>query len=124
MSHFTTIKVEIKNGEILEQTLQDLGFEVKCQTVVRGYMGNRIEADYVIPQDHGYDLGFRRQGDSYDLIADFWGAMIDPQDFVQLVTQKYAHNSLLAMVKSQGYNIEQQEILEDGTVRVVVGKWL
>jgi hypothetical protein len=124
MSHFTTIKVEIKNGEILQQTLQDLGFEVKCQTIVRGYMGNRIEADYVILQDHGYDLGFRRQGDSYDLVADFWGAMIDPQDFVKLVMQKYAHNSLLATVKSQGYNIEQQEILEDGTVRVVVGKWL
>jgi Protein of unknown function (DUF1257) len=124
MSHFTTIKVEIKNGEILQQTLQDLGFEVKSHTLVRGYMGNKIEADYVIQQDHGYDLGFRLQGDTYDLIADFWGAMIDPQDFVRLVTQKYALNSLLATVKSQGYNIEQQETLEDGTVRVVAGKWL
>jgi hypothetical protein len=124
MSHFTTIKVEIKNGEILRQSLEELGFKVKRQTLVRGYMGNRVEAEYVIEQDHGYDLGFRRHGETYELIADFWGAMIDPQDFVKLVTQKYAHNSLLATVKNQGYAIEQQEILEDGTVRVVVGKWL
>jgi hypothetical protein len=124
MSHFTTIKVEIKNGEILKQTLNELGFEVKCQTLVRGYMGNKIAADYVIQQDHGYDLGFRRRGDTFDLIADFWGAMIDPEDFIRLVTQKYAHNSLLAKVSNQGYAIEKQETLEDGTVRVVVGKWI
>ncbi len=124
MSHFTTIKVEIKNGEILHQTLKELGFEVKCETLVRGYKGNAIAADYVIQQEHGYDLGFRRQGQTYELIADFWGAMIDPQDFIRLITQKYAHNSLLATVKSQGFGIEQQETLEDGTVRVVVGRWI
>jgi len=124
MSHFTTIKVEIKNGEILQQSLQELGFVVKCRTLVRGYKGNKIAADYVIEQDHGYDLGFRKQGQTYELIADFWGAMIDPQDFVRLVTQKYAQNSLLATVKSQGFTVEQQQILEDGTVKVVVGKWI
>lgn len=124
MSHFTTIKVEIKNGEILHQTLQELGFEVKCQTLVRGYKSNAIAADYVIQQEHGYDLGFRRQGKSYELIADFWGAAIDPQDFIRLVSQKYAHNSLIASLKSQSFNIERQETLEDGTVRVVVGKWI
>ncbi|AFY74401.1 Protein of unknown function (DUF1257) [Synechococcus sp. PCC 7502] len=124
MSHFTTIKVEIKNGEILQKTLQELGFKVKCQAPVRGYMGSKVEADYVIEQEHGYDLGFRRQGETYELIADFWGAMIDPQDFVRLVTQKYAYNSLLATVKNQGFTLEQQETLADGTVRVVVGRWL
>jgi len=124
MSHFTTIKVEIKNGEILQQSLQELGFEVKCQTLVRGYKGNTVEADYVIQQDSSYDLGFRRQGQTYELIADFWGAAIDPQDFIRLVTQKYAHNSLLATVKNQGYTVEQQETLEDGTVKLVVGKWI
>ncbi len=124
MSHFTTIQVAIKNGEILQKTLQELGFKVKTQTLVRGYMGNKIEADYVIEQDHGYDLGFRRHGETYDLIADFWGAMIDPQDFVRLVTQKYAHNSLLATVQNQGFAIEQQETLGDGTLKVVVGRWI
>jgi len=124
MSHFTTIKVEIKNGEILEQTLQDLGFVVEQQTMVRGYRGNTIQADYVIRQDHGYDLGFRKQGETYELVADFWGAAIDPMDFTNLVSQKYAHKVLLATVKSQGFAIEAEETLEDGTVRILVGKWI
>lgn len=124
MSHFTTIKVEVKNGNILKQALEELGFEVRCQSVVRGYKGNSVEADYVIPQEHGYDLGFRRSGQIYELIADFWGAMIDPQDFMRMVLQKYAHNSLIITAQSQGYTVEQQQTLEDGTVKVVVGKWI
>jgi Protein of unknown function (DUF1257) len=124
MSHFTTIKVQIKNGEILRETLQDLGFTVEQQTMVRGYMGNKIQADYVIRQDHGYDLGFRKQGDHYELVADFWGAAIDPTDFTNLVSQKYAHKSLIATVQSQGFAIAHQETLEDGTLSVLVERWV
>ncbi len=39
MSHFTSIKVQIKNGEILHQVLQQLGHKVECNTKVRGYPG-------------------------------------------------------------------------------------
>jgi Protein of unknown function (DUF1257) len=124
MSHFTTIKVEIQNGEILQQALQELGYEVERNTMVRGYEGNKIKAEYVIRQINGYDLGFRKQGASYELIADFWGTQIDQQAFINAVTQKYAHRSLMATVQAQGFAIEQEETLPDGTVRVVVGRWV
>ena len=32
MSHFTTIKVQIKNGEVLHEVLQELGYQVECNT--------------------------------------------------------------------------------------------
>ncbi len=124
MSHFTTIEVKIQNGEILQQALQELGYKVERNTMVRGYEGNKIQAEYVIRQINGYDLGFRKQGASYELIADFWGAQIDEQAFVNAVTQKYAHKSLMASAQAQGFAIEQQETLPDGTVRVVVGRWV
>jgi Protein of unknown function (DUF1257) len=124
MSHFTTIKVEIQNGEILQQALQELGYKVERNTMVRGYEGNKIKAEYVIRQISGYDLGFRKQGASYELIADFWGTQIDQQAFISAVTQKYAHRSLMATVQAQGFAIEQEETLPDGTVRVVVGRWV
>jgi len=125
MSHFTTIKVEIKNGDILEQTLKELGFKVERNTLVRGYQGSEVKADYVIRQINGYDLGFRcePQGENFELIADFWGAQIDQQAFVNAVTQKYAHKSLMAAARSQGYTIEEEQTLPDGSVRVVVGRW-
>jgi hypothetical protein len=123
MSHFTTIKVQIKDGLILQQTLQELGFPVEQNTMVRGYAGGKTEAEYVVRQINGYDLGFRRQGETYELVADFWGANINAESFVNAVTQKYAHKSLLATAQAQGFAIEEQETLADGTVRVVVGRW-
>lgn len=123
MSHFSTIQVQIKNGEILNQTLQELGYTVECNKKVRGYQGNKTEAEYVIRQDNGYDLGFRLNGENYELVADFWGARIDQKAFVNSLMQKYAHKTLMASVQEQGFNLEEEEILADGTVRVVVGRW-
>ncbi len=124
MSHFTTIKVEIKNGIILQEVLEELGYQVANNTKVRGYQGNTTQAEYVIKQDNGYDLGFRRSGENYELIADFWGAKINQKEFVNSISQKYAHKTLIKSANEQGFNIEEEEILEDGTVRLVVGRWV
>ncbi|QOV22113.1 DUF1257 domain-containing protein [Anabaenopsis elenkinii] len=124
MSHFTTIKVQIKQGEILHQVLQELGYEVEQNTKVRGYIGNTTQAEYVIRQKNGYDLGFRKQGENYELVADFWGAKINQEEFVNNITQKYAHKTLMETIQTEGFNIEEEEVLEDGTVRVIVGRWV
>lgn len=124
MSHFTTIKIEIKNGEILHQVLQDLGYQVELNTNVRGYTGKTTNSEYVIRQSNGYDLGFRRQGENYELVADFWGAKINQQEFINRISQKYAHKTLMESIQSEGFNVEEEEVLEDGTVRVVVGRWV
>lgn len=124
MSHFTTIKVQIKNSDILFQVLQELGYQVECNATVRGYQGNITQSEFVIRQQNGYDLGFRRTGESYEIIADFWGAKINQKEFVNSITQKYAHKTLMATIQEQGLEVEEEEVLEDGTVRVVVGRWV
>lgn len=125
MSHFTTIKVQIKNSEVLANILTDLGHKFEYNTQVRGYQGDKIQAEYVIRQNNGYDLGFRKDGDdNYEIIADFWGAGINQTQFVNQIQQKYAHQMLLHTATTQGYSIEAEEVMEDGTVRVVVGRWI
>ena len=124
MSHFTTIKVKIKNGEVLQETLQDLGYKVEQNTLVRGYRGDTTKAEYVIRRSNGYDLGFRRNGSDYELVADFWGARINQQEFIYSVTQKYARKNLMAAVQREGFDVEEEETLADGTVRVVVARWV
>lgn len=124
MSHFTTIKIQIKNGEILHQVLQELGYQVEVNTNTRGYQGKTTKAEYVIRQSNGYDLGFRRQGENYELVADFWGAKVNQQEFINGISQKYAHRTLMSSIQSEGFSVEEEEVLEDGTVRVVVGRWV
>jgi hypothetical protein len=124
MSHFTTIKVQIKQGEVLLDVLQELGYQVEQNTQVRGYMGDKTNAEYVIKQSNGYDLGFRKNGEGYELVADFWGAKINQQEFINNISQKYAHKTLMETIQSEGFNVEEEEVLADGTVRVIVGKWV
>jgi Protein of unknown function (DUF1257) len=127
MSHFTTIKVQIKNGEILADVLAELGHKVELNTQVRGYQGDRVKAEYVIRRQNSYDIGFRKDpkdDDNYEIIADFWGTNLNQTQFVNEIQQKYAHKMLLTTVETQGYTIEAEEVLNDGTVRVVVGRWV
>ncbi|MGB3263382.1 MAG: DUF1257 domain-containing protein [Microcoleus sp.] len=124
MSHFTTIEVQIKNGELLHQVLEELGYKVELNVQVRGYRGDKTNAEYAIRQSNGYDLGFRRNGDRYELVADFWGARINQQEFVNSISQRYARHQLMAAVQSEGFHVEEEETLADGTVRVVVGRWV
>ncbi len=124
MSHFTTIAVQVKNGEVLHQVLQELGHQVEHNTTVRGYHGGYTHAEYVIRQANGYDLGFRQNGETYELVADFWGAKVNQQQFVNEVAQKYAYRTLMNTAQEQGFNVEDTETLPDGTMRVVVGRWV
>lgn len=123
MSHFSTVRVQIKHGTVLHEALNELGHNVVQNTEVRGYQGKTTTAEYVIRQNNGYDLGFRKSGEEYELIADFWGAKIDQKQFINAVTQKYAHKILLQTAAQQGFNVEEDEVMQDGTVRVVVGRW-
>jgi len=124
MSHFTTIKVQIKQGEVLLHVLQELGYQVEQNANVRGYRGDKTHAEYVIKQSNGYDLGFRKNGEGYELVADFWGAKINQQEFINNISQKYAHKTLMETIQTEGFNVEEEEVLADGTVRVIVGKWV
>jgi len=124
MSHFTTIKVQIKQGEVLLDVLQELGYQVEQNTQVRGYRGDTINAEYVIRQANAYDLGFRKNGEGYELVADFWGAEINQQEFINNISQKYAHKTLMETIQTEGFNVEEEEVLADGTVRVIVGRWV
>jgi len=123
MSHFTTIAIEIKNGDLLEQSLQELGYPVKQNTFVRGYLGNTVNAEYVIPMPNEFDIGFRKVGDRYELITDMWGIAMNVEEFLGELNQQYATKMVLESAVQQGFAIEQQEILEDGTVRIVIGRW-
>lgn len=124
MSHFTTIQIQIKDGDILYETLQELGYQVERNSNIRGYLWKRTRADFVIRQPNGFDLGFRKNGDNYELVSDFWGAQIDQKAFLEPILQTYAHKNLIAAARKQGYAIEAQETLEDGTIRLVVGRWV
>ncbi len=125
MSHFSTIQVAVTDQTILKTVLQEAGYDFVEHGLVRGYQGNTTTAALVIQLSHGYDIGLRlrQDGTGYEVVADWWGVGITAEEFSQDLNQRYAHKALLHQAAQQGFTIETEEILADGTVRVVLGRW-
>ena len=73
MSHFSTVKTELRDRESLLAALRDLGQEPSAgEQPVRGYRGQTVTADLCCPQSEGGDIGFRWNSaeQHYELVTD------------------------------------------------------
>jgi hypothetical protein len=112
MSHFTTIRTQIVEKEYLKKALQDLGHAYQEGAVqVNGYQGNKTTAELKIgTRDRNYDIGFRKAGGTYELIADWWGIKdINQNTFVQQLTQRYAYHAAITKLEEQGFSLVSEE---------------
>lgn len=131
MSHFTTVKTKITSLVHLTAALEDLGLEFELgkdrQLVkVKGYRGNEEEADLCIHITEKYDIGVRvTASGEYEMVAD-WSELedlIDTQSFMEKLTQRYAYHTVMEQIKTQGFNLDQTETQEDGSIRIRVSTW-
>ncbi|MCM1982771.1 DUF1257 domain-containing protein [Lyngbya confervoides] len=126
MSHFSQIKTQIRNLPALESALSDLGLDWQSGPgPVRGYQGQTETAEVVIPQSNGYDIGFRWNGEQYDLVADveLWNQELTVERFLSKVTQHYALHTVLSTTADQGFQVAKQEQDAEGNIRLVVQRW-
>lgn len=126
MSHFSQVKTQIRSLEPLQQALTELGVKWKSGNApMRGYQGNTTNAEVVIEQDNGYDIGFQWNGSEYSLVSDmqFWQQPWTVESFLQKVTQRYAIATVMSESKSQGFDLAEQQVREDGSVRLVLQRW-
>jgi len=126
MSHFSQIKTQIRNLESLKDALSDLGIDwkpVPCE--VRGYRGQTHAAEVTIEQQNGYDIGFRWNGQEYELVADlqYWQQNLSVDGFVRQVTQRYAYQTVVKETTKVGFQVAEQQQQEDGSIRLVVQRW-
>ncbi|HEY9850262.1 MAG TPA: DUF1257 domain-containing protein [Leptolyngbyaceae cyanobacterium] len=137
MSHFTAIKTEIRDVKALVKALEDLGFQDKIEVReeaqgLYGFQGDlRPEtAEVIIRRKYlgaaSNDIGFKKQEDgTYEaVISSYDRAYNYSQHWINQLTQRYGYHLLMAVAPEQGFTIEEQEILEDGTIRLVVGRWV
>jgi hypothetical protein len=128
MSHFSQIKTKIRNLDSLKLALSDLGTAWKAGPGdVRGYQGLTETAEVVIAQANGYDIGFRRNPETsdYELVADlqYWQQPLTVEGFLRQVTQRYAYNTVVTETSRQGFQLAEEQVREDGSVRLVVQRW-
>ena len=128
MSHFSTVKTELRDRESLLAALRDLGQEPSAgELPVRGYRGQTVTADLCCPQSEGGDIGFRWNSaeQHYELVTDLdlWKQTVPVERFLAQLTQRYALQSILRSSAEEGYQVAEQRQQADGSIELVVTRW-
>ncbi|MCD4812059.1 DUF1257 domain-containing protein [bacterium] len=123
MSHFTKMKTRLVVKKHIVEALQDLGYEPREGKVsIRGYDGQKTEVNLMIPTKNPiYDLGFRKAGDAFELVADWYGIEdVGPEKFLNKVQQKYAYHAVVDRMAEQGFEVVEEENRKDNTIHLTV----
>jgi hypothetical protein len=128
MSHFSTVKTELRDRDALVAALTDLGHTPREGDLsVRGYRGQTQQADLAIDQANGADIGFRLNADtgSYELVTDLelWKQPVPVERFLAQLNQRYALRSILAATAEEGFQVSEQTQALDGSIELVVTRW-
>jgi hypothetical protein len=128
MSHFSTVRTELRQREPLMAALRDLGYEPEAGSrPVRGYRGQTIDADLAVTLQDGGDLGFRWNATTgaYELVTDLdlWRQPLPVERFLSRLTQRYALNTVLMASTDEGFTVSEQRSCQDGSIELVVTRW-
>ena len=128
MSHFSTVKTQLRKRDSLVKSLKDLGYDPQeGQTLVRGYRGQTVKAELAVSMPKGGDIGFRwnKSTEAYELVADLdlWSQAVPVERFLSQITQRYALNTVLAATAEEGFEIAEQSSNLDGSIELVVTRW-
>jgi hypothetical protein len=133
MSHFTKCELKMTNLAALKKALEELQLKFvegseHQGVVVRGYRGDSLKARMSI--DMGtYDIGVIENAEgTYDLTADWWGVEttkgVSEAEFKDQLSQKYQYHNVKMACEDKGYSVEEETNEEDGSIRLVVRKWV
>ena len=128
MSHFSTIKTQLKEAEPLIKALNNLGFKVNQEEkFVKGYRGRFTAVDISMDLPGETKVGFKwnNNSNSYELVADLdlWKFELPVERFISKVTQMYAYQTIISKTKEDGYQIVEQKNINDGSIELVLTKW-
>ena len=133
MSHFTKCALKMTNLQAIKKALEDMKLNVKYaeqgqSVMVRGYRGDKIQAAMSIDMGR-YDIGLLENEDgTYGITADWWGVEttkgVSEQEFAEQLGQRYQYHNVKQACEDKGYAVEEELNEEDGSIRLVVRKWV
>ncbi len=128
MSHFSTIKTQLKDSEPLIKALNSLGYIINQEEkFIKGYKGKFTAVDISMNLSGDTKVGFKWDNNSnaYELVTDLdlWKFELPVERFISKVTQMYAYETILSKTKEDGYQIVEQKNQNDGSIELVLTKW-
>ena len=128
MSHFSTIKTQLKEVKPLIQALNNLGYSINQEEkFIKGYRGKFTAVDISMNLPGDTNVGFKwdTNSNSYELVTDLdlWKFEIPVERFISKVTQMYAYQTIIYKTKEDGYQLVEEKNKNDGSIELVLTKW-
>ncbi len=129
MSHFSTIKTQIKEKPLLIEALQLLQYNVKeDQTLHVGGTHGVDHPTFDTEVSITSDIGFRwnKNTESYELVTDLetWNQNISVDRFIDKVTQQYARVTIHNTMKNMGFEVAEEWEMDDNSIEITVNRWV
>jgi hypothetical protein len=125
MSHFTTIKTEILDIEILKRTLSELKFEFQENGKIPGHQGQIERADIAVKISGSLYIGFHKRSgvESYE-IRGLYEVLNQKEvkDRIDFIRSEYAYRKIIHETRKRGFSLVQEERLIRGTIKLVLRK--
>ena len=122
MSHFTTIKTQIKDVEAMRSAVNELGLQLIPNTEARGYISNKTKGDFVIRLKGPYDIAVNQQPDgTYGLTTDWWDGHVEKEvgsNFGRLL-QLYGVHKASMEARKKGYSVLRNQ-QPNGSIKLVL----
>ena len=128
MSHFSTIKTQLKEAEPLIKALKNLGYTLNQEEkFIKGYRGKFTAVDISMNLPGDTKVGFKwdKNSNAYELVTDLdlWKFEIPVERFIAKVTQMYAYHTIISKTNEDGYQVVEQKNKNDGSIELVLTKW-
>ena len=128
MSHFSTIKTQLKEADPLIKALNNLGYIINQEEkFIKGFKGKFTAVDLSMNLPGDTKVGFKWDNNSnaYELVTDLdlWKFEIPVERFISKVTQMYAYQTIISKTQEDGYQIVEQKNKNDGSIELVLTKW-
>ena len=128
MSHFSTIKTQLKESEPLIWALKNLGYTINQEEkFIKGFRGKFTAVDISMNLPGETKVGFKWDTNSnvYELVTDLdlWKFELPVERFISKVTQMYAYQTIISKTKEDGYQIVEEKNTNDGSIELVLTKW-
>ena len=128
MSHFSTIKTQLKEAKPLIKALNQLGYVSDQENkFIKGYKGKFTAVDISMDLPGNTKVGFKwdKNSNTYELVTDLdlWNFDLPVERFISKVTQMYAYNMIIKKTEEDGYQVVEEKNKNDGSIELVLTKW-
>lgn len=122
MSHFTTIKTQIRDTEALRHACKELGLTLLQNAEARGFANQNKHGDYVIKLNGPYDIALNQNKDgSFELTTDWWDGHVEKEvgpNFGKLLQLYGVHKATLE-ARKKGLSVLRRA-KQDGSIKLIL----